>query len=95
MAEDTKVAVDHLVTIMTKELKRRQDERVELERETKKFWDRLKKRLPEELLANLEAEPENEAHQEAFRNAMIDLINAKQNVMMNAAIFLSKKGVQL
>lgn len=94
MAEDTTAAVDQLLNLLVIGLKRRKEERIELERDSKNYWKGLKKRLPEELLNNLENDPENEAYQQTFKTAMIDLINAKQNVMMNTAIFLSKKGIE-
>lgn len=95
MAKDTEIAVDHVMNVLSTLLQRRIDERVELERDTRNFWTRLQKHLPKELFDNLEAEPQNEAHQTAFKTALTDLINAKQNVMMNTAIFLSKKGISL
>ena len=95
MADENKIAVEHLKNILLPALKRRKEERVELERDTKKYWTGLQKNLPAELFSNLEAAPEDEAHQEAFFSALLDSMEAKQKVMLGTAIFLAKKGVEL
>lgn len=95
MSDENQVAVEHLKNIFVPALKRRKEERVELDRASKKYWTGLQKHLPAELFTNMEADPENEGHQEAFFSALVDLINAKQKAMLNTAIFLAKKGVEL
>ncbi|MFK7799759.1 MAG: hypothetical protein AB8E82_20055 [Aureispira sp.] len=95
MAEDTKIAVQHLADIIVPALMKRKDERVELDRQTKKYFTALKKRLSEEVIAGLEASPEDEAAQNAFKDALEALMDKSQNVKMNSAIFLAQKGVEL
>jgi hypothetical protein len=95
MAEDTKIAVQHLADILVPALVKRRDERVELDRQTKKYWTALKKRLSEELIKGLEDNPEDEAAQNAFKEALEALMDRYQNVKMNSAIFLAQKGVEL
>lgn len=95
MAEDTKIAVQHLADIIVSALVKRKEERVELDRQTKKYFTALKKRLAEEVIAGLEASPEDEAAQNAFKDALEALMDKSQNVKMNSAIFLAQKGVEL
>lgn len=95
MAEDSKLAVQHLTDIMVPALKKRKEERVELDRETKNYWNKLKKRLPEDAMIPFEENPEDEAAQSKFKEVLEQYVDRYQNVKMSTAIFLVNKGVEL
>ncbi len=95
MAEDTRIAADHLSDLLIPALTKRKEERVELDRETKGYWTRLKKRLPEELTTKIEENPGDEATVTEFKAVLEQVMDRFQNVKMSTAIYLSKKGVEL
>jgi hypothetical protein len=95
MAEDTRLAVNHLVDLIVPALKKRNEERVELNRDTKNYWNKLKTRIPADVTTALEENPEDEAAQNKFKDVMEESMDRAQNVKMSTAIFLAKNGVEL
>ncbi|MGH1339114.1 MAG: hypothetical protein ACRBFS_23560 [Aureispira sp.] len=95
MAEDTRLAVNHLTDIMIPALNKRKEERIELDRETKNYWNRLKKRLPEDITTGIEENPNDETAQNNFKDTLEQFVDRYQNIKMSTAIFLAQKGVEL
>ena len=95
MAEDTRLAVNHLVDLIAPALKKRKEERVELDRNTKNYWNKLKTRIPEDVAAALEDNPSDEAAQNKFKDIMEETMDRSQNVKMSTAIFLAKNDIEL
>ena len=60
----------------------------------KNFWNKIKKKMPEDLAKNYSLNPEDEAHKAAFVAQLAELMTA-QNVKMNVVIFLYNQGVKL
>lgn len=94
MAEDINLAIDHVVNILTEALTKRKEEGVDLERKVRNFWDKLKKRLPEEVSTEIQENPSAESSKIAFKKGMEELMNA-QNVKMSVVVFLYDQGVEL
>lgn len=94
MAEDVKVAIGHVVNILTTAFQKRQTEGIDLERKTRNFWDKLKKRLPAETIASIENQPKEEATKTDLTKQMEELMTA-QNVKMSVVMFLFEQGIEL
>ena len=94
MDEDEKVAIDHVVTIISEALRRRKEESIELERKTRNFWKKIKKRLPEEVGNALEEDATSEANRAAFTKGMEELMES-QSIKMNVVSFLYNQGIEL
>lgn len=91
--KDLEIAIGHVVEMVGSGLQRRKTEGVELERKIRNFWNRIKKGMPEEVSANLEAEPEGEAEREAFK-VELDRLMKSQNVKMSVVALLYNSGIR-
>lgn len=95
MAEDKDldVAIGHVVEMVGSGLLKRKEEGIELERRVRNFWNRIKKGMPEEISANLEAEPEDPDARKALRTEL-DRLMKSQNVKMAVVALLYNSGVR-
>lgn len=95
MAEDKdlEIAIGHVVDMVGSGLVKRKAEGIELERRVRNFWNRIKKGMPEEVGANLEAEPEDEAARKAFATEL-DRLMKSQNVKMSVVALLYNSGIR-
>lgn len=94
MAEDIKVAIDHVVRILTESLVKRKEEGIELERNARNFWSKLKKRIAGETAAAMESNPEDTAAQDSLR-ADLETMMKTQNGKMGVVVFLYNQGIEL
>jgi hypothetical protein len=94
MEDDVKVAIGHVVNIIGEALRKREEESVELPRPVRNFWNKIKKRLPEEVGPAMEASPTEEAARASFTEGMGELMKAK-NIKMNMVMFLYNQGIEL
>lgn len=94
MDEDIKIAIEHVINIISESLKKRNERGIEMERKVRNFWNKIKKRLPEDLAKGFSENPDDKELQDAFAVNLEELMN-KQNIKMNVVIFLYKQGIQL
>lgn len=91
--KDLEIAIGHVVEMVGSGLVKRKTEGIELERKVRNFWNRIKKGMPEEVGANLEAEPEDPAARKAFGEEL-DRLMKSQNVKMAVVALLYNSGVR-
>jgi len=94
MEDDVRIAIGHVVDIVGGALQKRKEESIELPRQVRNFWTKIRKRLPEDVSLAIEADPTDEAARAAFTEGMGELIKA-QNIKMNMVMFLYNQGVKL
>ncbi len=94
MDEDIKIAMEHVCIILKESFDKRNEKGIDLERKIKNFWNKIKKKMPEDIAKNYSLNPEDEAHKAAFIAQLAELMTA-QNVKMNVVIFLYNQGVKL
>jgi len=95
MAEDkdVEIAIGHVVDMVSSGLVKRKEKGIELERRSRNFWNKIKKGMPEDVGANLEANPEDEATKEAFATELERLMKS-QNVKMSVVSLLFNNGIR-
>jgi hypothetical protein len=91
--KDLEIAIGHVVEMVGSGLIKRKAEGVELERKLRNFWNKIKKGMPDEIGANLEAEPEDEATRDAFK-VELDRLMKSQNVKMSVVSLLYNSGIR-
>lgn len=91
--KDLEIAIGHVVELVGSGLIKRKAEGVELERKVRNFWNKIKKGMPEEVGANLEAEPADDATREAFK-VELDRLMKSQNVKMSVVALLYNNGIR-
>ena len=91
--KDLKIAIGHVVEMVGSGLVKRKAEGIELERRVRNFWNRIKKGMPEEVGANMEAEPEDAASRAALTTELERLM-ASQNVKMSVVALLYNSGIR-
>ncbi|WMX13034.1 MULTISPECIES: hypothetical protein [unclassified Aureispira] len=96
MAEDKdlEIAIGHVVDMVGSGLVKRKAEGIELERRVRNFWNKIKKGMADDVVANLEAEPEDEAARKAFAEELERLMKS-QNVKMSVVALLFNSGIRL
>jgi site-specific DNA-adenine methylase len=94
MAEDIKIAKEHLITILTEGFKTKQETGNALNKDIYTFWKGIQKNLPAELLTLIENEPMSDATKQGLDTEFNRLLQ-KQNVKMNVVMFLFNQGVEL
>ncbi len=94
MDEDIKLAIEHVCIILKESFAQRNEKDIDLERKIKNFWNKMKKKMPEDVAKNFSLNPENETYEKAFSDELAELMTA-QNVKMNVVIFLYNQGVKL
>jgi hypothetical protein len=95
MAEDKdlEIAIGHVVEMVSSGLMKRKTEGIELERKLRNFWSKIKKGMPDEVGANIEAEPEDEAARAALTTEL-DRLMKSQNVKMSVVALLYNNGIR-
>jgi len=91
--KDLEIAIGHVVEMVGSGLVKRKEEGIELERKVRNFWNKIKKGMPEEVGANLEAAPEDEAARNAFA-VELDRLMKSQNVKMSIVALLYNSGIR-
>ncbi|BDS10245.1 hypothetical protein [Aureispira anguillae] len=94
MAEDVKVAIDHVVKILADALTKRKEEGIELERTSRNFWSKVKKRITEDTANKMESNPEDTATQESLKTDLEEMMKT-QNGKMGVVVFLYNQGIEL
>lgn len=91
--KDLEIAIGHVVELVGSGLVKRKEEGVEMERKIRNFWNKLKKGMPEEVSANFEAAPKDEAARKAFATEL-DRLMKSQNVKMSIVALLYNNGIR-
>ncbi len=94
MDEDIKVAIEHVTLILSDSFRNRNEKGIDLERKIKNFWNKIKKKMPEDVAKNYSLFPDNADNKKAFSENLEELMSA-QNVKMNVVIFLYNQGIKL
>lgn len=93
MKENEEKALGQVVDLLLTGLKKRKHEGIELERLSRAFWSKIKKRLPEELVTQLQEDPdhaENEARLTKEFGALMEI----KKIKMSMAMFLFNNGIE-
>lgn len=92
MSKDLEEGVNKVVHSLAKAFDAYNAKNIELDKSTVKFWNKLKKRLPEEVVNNFEADPT--AGQPALRQELTT-IGDNAGVKMNLVMYLHEQGISL
>lgn len=94
LKDDEKQAIGLVADLIMPALVRRKTEGVELERHSRNFWNKLRKRLPEDDVKMIQEQPEDAASKTKFEEGLGNLMGA-QNIKMSVVAYLYNNGVEL